>query len=377
MKLLYVANTRFPSERAHATQIAHMCQAFSQLGNEVTLVTNDRTKATLRDIERWIGFVPNFSFIQIRFGIVFAPTIILTFLLNHLVFTFLLTRQLKLSEADVIYTRDEWLCYFLSFVVPKHKLVFESHEAKYNFALRKLVEMKIKIICISQGVLNEYLHRNIPSAQMTVAYDGIDDGFFTSVEDRTATRERLGLPQNARVVMYIGGFDKWKGVECFFKASEYVSQVMFSVIGGKPDEISLYKMKYPKVIFLGSHPYRNLKNNQQAADILVIPNSNETDLGARYASPLKLFAHMASNVPILVSNVPSVSTVLSDKEATFFQPDNAHAMAATIEHMFGDYAVAQTKAKRAYQKSQHYSWKNRAKKIIDFLTKGNTFSRFS
>ena len=37
MRILYVANSQFPSRTAHTMQISRMCEAFSKMGHEVML----------------------------------------------------------------------------------------------------------------------------------------------------------------------------------------------------------------------------------------------------------------------------------------------------------------------------------------------------
>ena len=44
MKLLYIANARIPSEKAHPYQILKMCEAFAQSGAEVELVVPFRVQ---------------------------------------------------------------------------------------------------------------------------------------------------------------------------------------------------------------------------------------------------------------------------------------------------------------------------------------------
>ena len=41
-ELIYVANNRLPTEKAHGLQIAQMCEAFAQAGYRVTLVAPRR-----------------------------------------------------------------------------------------------------------------------------------------------------------------------------------------------------------------------------------------------------------------------------------------------------------------------------------------------
>ena len=62
-----------------------------------------------------------------------------------------------------------------------------------------------------------------------------------------------------------------------------------------------------------------------AADILVIPTSGKEPIGARYTSPMKLFEYMAARLPIIAAKVPSLTEILSDDSAFWFEPDNASA----------------------------------------------------
>lgn len=38
MRLLYLANARLPTEKAHGYQICKMCEAFARTGAEITLM---------------------------------------------------------------------------------------------------------------------------------------------------------------------------------------------------------------------------------------------------------------------------------------------------------------------------------------------------
>jgi glycosyltransferase involved in cell wall biosynthesis len=366
MNLLYVTNTRFPSERAHATQIAHMCQAFSSAGFEVTLATGDRQTGQELSFEKSFGFTPNFAIKKFRFGIFFSRTHKIVFLCNIAFFVTLLALRLSLKKFDLIYCRDEWTGWFLSYFVDTKKIIFESHEAKYNWAVKQLLKKGIKLVVISDGIKEFYLGQGIPLEQIHVAHDAVDDSFFKETESKLAARERLGLSPNDFIALYIGGFDPWKGVETFFAAAEHTSGVVFVAIGGSEVEVTKYRAKYTDVHFLGSHPYAELPNNQQVADVLVIPNTGTNDLSAKYTSPLKLFAHLASGVPIVASDIPSLWAVIDDSLATFFTPDDPKDLSKVIESVTNSYSTALQKAERAQVQAKKYTWNNRVEQIIRF-----------
>ncbi len=366
--LAYIANVRFPSTRAHATQIAHMCEAFSKSGISVNLFVSNREYKEGTLVRDFFDFEPSFAISRVPFRFIFFSSPIF-FLLNNIYFCFWLLLNVDFKKFDVIYTRDEWLCYFLSFFIPIEKLVYESHEAKYNLPARRILRTGVKCVVVSQGIFGRYQELGVPVAQMMVADDAIDDSFFVDIVSKEDARKQLSLPSDAKVVMYIGGFDVWKGVDIFFEASKKNKDVMFVAIGGKESELKEYKSKYPKVNFLGPRPYKDLKNHQQAADVLVIPNTAKTDLSSKYTSPLKLFAHMASGVPLILSRIPSLTNIVEDGEAYFFKPDDVVSLSEVISAVTFS-AELKTGAKCLKARSKMLTWGERSKKIISFIRGG-------
>lgn len=366
MKLLYLANIRLPSERAHAVQIAHMCQAFSENGADVTLVTNKRTSATKQELDKWFGTPTKFSVRRISQGI-FIPSSGLAFVLSELFFSLNFLLTIRKGAYDILYSRSEWTICFLSFFIPLQKLVWESHEAKFNFAAKFILKKGVRCVCISEGISEVYKQKGVLEAQILIAHDGIDDSFFNVEMTNLQSREQLDIPSAKKIVMYIGGFDQWKGVETFFEAGGLLPDLLFVAIGGKKDQIDLYRSKYPHMVFLGQLPYRDLKHNQKAADVLVIPNTAKNNLSASFTSPLKLFAHMTSKVPLIVSDIPSIRSVLSEEHAYFFEADNATLLAQAVREVINDAPAAQSRALEAYGLSKNYSWNRRAGHIMQFI----------
>lgn len=366
MKIAYLANLRFPSERAHSAQIAHMSQAFAEQGADLHLFVNKRFVAGPESTVSLLGFNPKFLIYNIppKF---FFPKIKIFFYISEFYFTIAFLFKSKYSHFDIIFSRSEWIIFALSFFVKRNKLVWESHEAKFNFPAKFILSRNVKTVVISNGIYEDYLNFNIPKEQLCIAYDGIDDSFFDGVVSRAEAREKLNLPSDLTTIMYIGGFDGWKGVDTFFKASELCPDLNFVAIGGRREQIVQLQDDYPKVNFLGQLPYKDLKNNQQAADVLIVPNSDKTELSARYTSPLKLFAHMASNVPMIISDIPSLTTVIGGKHATLFKSDDFHSLAKSINEVLNEYGHKKIMAGKLYDESRQYTWVNRAKRILNFL----------
>ena len=106
---------------------------------------------------------------------------------------------------------------------------------------------------------------------------------------------------------------------------------------------------------------------QQAADVLVVPNSAKFDISRLYTSPLKLFTSMTSGVPIVASDLPSLREIVDERTAIFFSPDSSDSLRSAILKIKNDKELAQTIAKNATIEVQKYSWINRAQKILDTI----------
>lgn len=169
--------------------------------------------------------------------------------------------------------------------------------------------------------------------------------------------------------MYIGGLEAWKGAETLCKAAALLvkDEILVVIIGGVDEEIRKFRADYPEVLFLGSHPYRELPQNQQAADILIIPNSAGEEISRRFTSPLKLFAHMVSSRPIVASDLPSIREVLDDSNAAFFKPDSPKELAHAVASVLVDRTLAETLSQNALERATGFTWEKRAQAILDFL----------
>ena len=369
MKLAYLANVRYPSERAHAAQITHMCQAFAENGIETDLFVNRRSIATKSEIDAHFDIDSKFSVAQISHGW-FYPNIKASFYVSELLFVLAFVLAKKQKSYDIIYARSEWITWGLSFFVLHKKLIWESHEAKLNLAARAVLKKDIKTIVISEGIFEAYEAQGVSKDRMILGHDGIDESFFEVNINKEDARQRFGLDQSAKIAMYIGGFDTWKGVETFFAAAALCPGVTFVAIGGNAEQVSLYAKQYPSIIFLGEKPYSELRFNQRAADVLIIPNTAKNSLSEKYTSPLKLFAHMASGIPIVASDIASIKRVTSEL-VTLVAPDNAAALASGIKDVLQSYEENKLRAQALRDVSMQYTWTKRAKSILDFFAHGN------
>ena len=365
MKLVYLSNARMPTEKAHGLQIMKTCEALARAGHEVELVIPRRRNHLTADPFEYYG-------IRSRFPIMTLSTVDLIrfgrigFLIQELSFALSAIFALQ-NDSRPVYSRDEDLLWIMSFF-RRRTVIWESHVGAWNRAARSVASTAKAIVVISQGLKDFYIEQGIPRDKITVIPSAIDLDDFAHPESKDASRRRLGLPVDAKIALYIGRLDGWKGSGTFLEASEHVdASIRFAVIGGSSAEIAPFASRYPLVAFLGSRPYTELPDNQSAADVLVVPNTGKDLISVRFTSPLKVVAHMASGRPIVASDLPSIRELLADDAALLVPPDDPEAFARAIEKVIADPVLAGKLAARAQEKVALHTWQMRADAIVRIL----------
>lgn len=362
MKIAYIANIRFPTERAHGVQIAKACEALSKAGETVELLVPARATHITTPALEYYDIKQSFRIRTLRVLDVVGWGK-LGFWIESFTFALALVRYIHANPADIVYGRDEAVLWFLHRCGIKN-IVWESHDGTWNRASRYIAQYSIGIVVVSRGLQEFYIQKGVSAEKIRAVPNGISLSDFTSVEPKEVARERLGLPHDKHIVLYIGRLDGWKGADTLLLASEILPEdYVVALIGGEKYQIADLETRYPRVRFLGSRPYRELGNNQAAADVLVVPNTAKNDISVRFTSPLKLIAHMASKRPIVASDLPSIRELVNDSSAVLVQPDNAHALAEGIQRALHESAIAD----QAFAQVQALDWSYRAQSIIDFI----------
>lgn len=348
MKLLYATSVEYPSTLANREQVLAMAKAFThELGNSFLLgvATTDKLLP-----------VPH----VVMQGSLRSP--------------FLAWRYINLARKKQfthIFVREEKLLYFLvlyrRLFYRRVKVFYEAHWLQKDYLSLRGVKNSDGIVSITQGLKEDLVKAGIPTEKIIVASDAIDIGMFNNPESKEMARKWLALPQDVKIAGYIGKLDGWKGVETLLKAGEFMPDVLIMLIGGSPEAVAKLSAQYPNAKFLGARPYTELPSNQRAADVLILPNTGKEIISARYTSPLKLFTYMASWVPIVASDLPSLREVIDEHSAFLVEPDNPEALAKGIQDALANKEEATKRALEARRIVESRTWQNRAKAILEFL----------
>lgn len=365
MRICYIANIRFPTERAHGIQVAAMARALAEEGHAVTLVLPDRKTAIAEDAYTYYR-LPE----EVR--IVRMPHLDTTglgragFLFQYAQFALVsgLYFLINARRWDAVLSRDYACCIApLVLCVP---VAWETHRGERNALVRLLIRGGLIVIAITEGLAALYrTETGIPEDHMLVAPDGVAVDEFSLSEGQEDSRRALGLPHNQKIALYAGHLYPWKGADVLARALPQLPEEWLAVfVGGTDADIAAFRERHQqeaRIKVLGRKLHAEIPRYLNAADVLVLPNTAASDLSRLYTSPLKLFEYMASGRPIVVSDLPSMREVLDERTAAFVPAGDPDALAAAIVRARPETGSA------AREEARQYDWRRRARTVAGFL----------
>lgn len=365
MKLSYVTSVRLPTDRAHGYAIMKMCEQFAAHDAEVELFVPMRRHGIKTDPFAYYGIKPSFSIRRL-----WATDLLGKFENSRLAFavdqlTFLLS-LLSHSFEETAYTRD----YQVALFARAKRIVLEVHSIpERTYLFFRAVSRASKIIVISNGLKDALVQGGVSLEKIVVAPDAVDLKEFDIEPSRDMWRT-YDVDPNKKIVLYTGHFYGWKGGETLAETAKYLPDgIEIVLMGGVDRELADFTKQYAsnRVHVIGFQPREKLAALTMSADILVLPNSAKPKISSHYTSPLKLFQYMASGVPIIASDLPSIHEILDDSTAFWFTPDDPRALARAIEYVLSHPDEARKKAAPATEAVKQYTWSHRARAIIEHM----------
>lgn len=365
-KIFYIAHIRLPTEKAHGMQIMKSCEAFARTGAEVELVVPRRKNPLEGDPFAYYAVEKNFTLTHlpfldtIRFGRLGFLLALGSFLL--------VTRIYMFGKKGMVYTREEGVGFFFA------HFVLETHTLSESLGfIRRFMYRKAKAHIVLTSFIKKGLRElGVPEQCIFISPDAVDLAQFALSISQTSAREHLNLPLDKKIVLYAGSFFlyNWKGVDTLLDAvKEFGEDCLCVLIGGSEKEVAEAKATWGRVntLFLGYQPPQSIPLYLKTADVLVIPNKAGTSVSERYTSPLKLFEYMASERPIVASDLPSLREVVGEEEVALFNPSDARDLARKVRGLLQDPERGERLSQNARRKVEQFTWDMRVKTILQRL----------
>ncbi|OJI07247.1 hypothetical protein BK005_02090 [bacterium CG10_37_50] len=338
MILFYLANLRLPTEKAHGLQIMKTCESLAQLDNlTVKLFLPSRKNSQVLSPFDYYGIKNNFE-------IIFLPSFNLLrlgklgFLIQSFMLSFFALFYIVKNRPTVIFSRDWQVLYLLSFFTKK--IIWEAHTNQKSLLIKRVINRAKKVITITHQLKQFYCDKFlINQTKIVVISDAVDLDKFNLKIDKNTCRQKLGLPLDKKIVLYVGGANL---------------------------DLENFKTKYghyENILILGQQAHRDIPTYLRSADLLVLPNTAKDEISRLYTSPMKLFEYLASATPIIASDLPSLREVLTDNNAYLVPADDPLKLASGIKLLLADHQKADMLSKQASLDVLNYTWNKRAEAI--------------
>lgn len=366
MKIHYLATANIPSRTANSLQIIKMCEAFSLIGHNISLIVpnlicNNNSIKNYYDLRKKIKIYK----VGIKKKYLSGIDSILTPIM-------ILKKSLSLGN-DIIITRNLVISFFL--IILKKKHIFEIHDdlmvggkkLSYIFKLFNLLNSKsiLKLVFITHE-LKEYIKKkyNYSNNNFEILPDATDIKSEKNFKIKILEKKKIG---------YFGSIYNSRGIPLIIKLSKIDKNNDYFIYGGSKSEVKkiiIHESEnlkiYPQISF------KKVKKIIKKMDILLMPYTNKATISGDYGniinfmSPMKMFDYLGAGKIIISSNIKVLREVLIDNFNSILIKDflNIYKWKEQIDKVNLKKKKYLKIKKNAILTSLKFTWKKRAVKIL-------------
>jgi glycosyltransferase involved in cell wall biosynthesis len=140
--------------------------------------------------------------------------------------------------------------------------------------------------------------------------------FDPARHDRDASRDRYGIPRDARVLLFFGTPREHKGINVLAEAvgDDRNRDALLVVVGSAPDKrvvSMLDKLSAGRVTYLPNQPFSAIPGIVAMADVICLPQDETSEI-ARYQLPAKAIDAIGMGIPLLATRTPPLMQLIDD-----------------------------------------------------------------
>lgn len=207
----------------------------------------------------------------------------------------------------------------------------------------------------------------VPAHKITMAYDGVNIHSFRPARRSKALAQRLNIPSDSKVIVYLGGLAPHKGVDTLLRAYAHVRRHVpdsFLLLMGYPN-VERYRKQAQALGILehtritGKIPYVEAPEYLALGDIAVAPKRTQTEANG------KIYSYMACGLPTVAFDTIVNRDILGRLGIYVQSRANATQLAPTMIRLLKNKRLRQKIAAQVRHKAQtDYSWDRVARRII-------------
>lgn len=378
----YVSPSTIPSLSANSVHVVMQTSALIKEGIKLSLYAHRSTKKK--------GDLSNT--ILNAYGIYFSNDQLITFysrinrLINLRIALLALFILSKKNLPQFVISRNLYFAFIYGALLRK-PLVYETHQIEIGF--RKLLQRwtmirtNVKTVVITKKLeemlteshgISPYNCNILPDA---AADNPIPASTYSQTNEILKAFNKPSGNWNL-VCGYFGQLYEGRGIEIIESIARKRSNILFMVFGGSKEIVFRRREKnlgLSNIFFEGHLPHHKVQEIMRCMDILLMPYQEKVSIGvkghdtAKWMSPMKMFEYMATGLPIISSDLPSLREVLEHKKnALLVSPSDPRAWCDALDCLSIDSNLADSIGMQAFKDyKDKYTWGARARKIITLL----------
>ena len=387
-KLIFLSPRDMRKNRADPVHIMHTCQAFSQNGWDVSLVTprveRKNWPVTKEDIWGQYAMSPCFEILELPTRLSEPAESAWGERISRFVqnFRYFFKIRRMLSKNDVIYSK----CYIAvlvpiilrKFGVIKSAIFIEKPDfAEGSRYQRFLCRQVDGVVAINNYIRNGLMDAYALSPERVTRLPFTSQSSKVRQVDRNAAREKLGLSDEQRLIVYAGKITFHSlEVGYILKAMQALCPapegLRLKLVGGVEKvvthwaaEAELLELQHTE--FVGFKSLEEFYEYVVAADLLLSYYDSEDTLSVNQRVPAKLGVYLASGNPVILADLPSMREWWSDEEVYFVEPDQPAKLADQIRLVFAEEQEAKAKGKRCLAFSESNTYESAYRFVSEFM----------
>lgn len=375
MRIAFIATSQVPSRTANSIQVLKVCDSFAALGHQVRLyLPGPKPDISWESLQDHYGISTEFSVIWLRS----------VRLLRRYDFALQAVLSAGRWKADFFYIWTLQAAALASML--GRPTILEMHDRPpgrfgpilFNLYLRGKGALRLLPITQSLKIWlgREYVEEKVEAISLTSPM-GVELERYASIQDAPSLRTELGLSEGF-TAGYTGHLYSGRGMELLFELAKRNPAINFVWIGGEPNEVRSWVKKSEQddltnLQILGFVENSQIPAYQQACDLLLMPYQRKISISsggdtALFASPMKAFEYLASGKAIITSDLPVLREVFNEDNAILLPPEDIDAWDRTIKELFADEGRRNRLGTRAREDASRYSWKERARRVLEGLS---------
>ena len=246
----------------------------------------------------------------------------------------------------------------------------------------QVVDAADRLVANTQGEAGELVDLyDADPGKVRVVSPGVDLGLFT-VGDMASARARVGVPQDAQLLLFVGRIQPLKGPDVLLRAAadllarrpELRRRLVIAIVGGpsgsglgKPralQELALRLGIQAQVRFVPPVDRATLALWYRAADLVTVPSHNES-------FGLVAIEAQACGTPVVAAAVGGLPFAIGEG-GLLIEGHRTTEWSAGLESLLVDPARRQRLSRKAVEHASQFSWERTTDRLLEVYTESMT-----